>query len=356
MRSADIGLLAAAFVLSAAITGLVRTYAQRVNLLDVPNQRSSHEVSTPRGGGLGIVLVFLGASVMLWATGRLEYETAVASLLGGGLIAAIGFVDDHSHVSSGWRFLVQIIAATIAVMVLGGLPEIQFGKTAVDLGLAGDLLAIFFMVWFTNAFNFMDGIDGIAASEAAFIAVGALVAFAAGSTVGVLLGVLAAASLGFLVWNWPPAKIFLGDVGSAFLGFIVIVLAIRATADVQPVGLAVADTGRRVHRGCDGDTGFPNALASRLDIGTSKPRLSESFEALRQPSPGDRGSPGAQRCLVTAPCYRGGTLASVRLVAYLCRLDSAGRAVAVVGRRTPGRQLNDIVHISDHQGWIMSCI
>jgi len=233
MRSADIGLLAAAFVLSAAITGLVRIYAQRVNLLDVPNQRSSHEVSTPRGGGLGIVLVFLGASVALWATGRLEYETAVALVLGGGLIAAIGFVDDHSHVSSGWRLLVQIIAATIAVMVLGGLPEIQFGEAAVDLGLAGDLLAIFFMVWFTNAFNFMDGIDGIAASEAAFIAVGALAAFAAGNAVGILLGVLAAASLGFLVWNWPPAKLFLGDVGSAFLGFTVIVLAIRVTADAD---------------------------------------------------------------------------------------------------------------------------
>ena len=231
MRSADILLLAAAFLLSAAITGLIRIYAQRANLLDVPNQRSSHEVSTPRGGGLGIVIVTLGAAVVLWATGRLESETVVALVLGGGMIATIGFADDHSHVSSGWRFLVQIIAASIAVTTLGGLPEIQFGSKVVDLGFVGDLLAIFFMVWFTNAFNFMDGIDGIAASEAAFIALGALVASAAGTAVGIPLGVLAAASLGFLVWNWPPAKIFLGDVGSAFLGFTLIVLAIRATDD-----------------------------------------------------------------------------------------------------------------------------
>lgn len=231
MRSADILLLAAAFLLSAAITGLVRIYAQRANLLDVPNQRSSHEVSTPRGGGLGIVIVVLGASVVLWATGRLDFETAVALVLGGGMIAAIGFADDHSHVSSGWRFLVQIIAAAIAVTTLGGLPEIQFGSKVFDLGMVGNILAILFMVWFTNAFNFMDGIDGIAASEAAFIALGVLAASSAGTMVGMPLGILAAASLGFLVWNWPPAKIFLGDVGSAFLGFTLIVLAIRATGD-----------------------------------------------------------------------------------------------------------------------------
>lgn len=223
--------LTAAFLLSAAITGLVRIYAQRVNLLDVPNQRSSHEVSTPRGGGLSIVVVFLGASAVLWAIGRLEHDTAIAFLLGGGLIAAIGFADDHSHVSSGRRFLVQVIAASIVVTILGGLPEIPFGETAVDLGVVGDFLAIFFMVWFTNAFNFMDGIDGIAASEAAFIALGALAVSATGSVVGLPLGVLAAASLGFLVWNWPPAKIFLGDVGSAFLGFTLIAIALRASAD-----------------------------------------------------------------------------------------------------------------------------
>ncbi len=230
MRSADIALLAAAFMLSMAITGLVRVYARRVNLLDVPNQRSSHEVSTPTGGGLSIVLVFLGASAVLWAAGRLEPRTALALLLGGGLIAAVGLADDHSHVSSGWRLLVQVLAATLVVTLLGGLPEIQLGRSAVDLGIAGDLLAIFFMVWFTNAFNFMDGIDGIASSEAAFIALGALAVSTAGSVDGILLGVLAATSLGFLAWNWPPAKIFLGDVGSAFLGFILIALAIRASA------------------------------------------------------------------------------------------------------------------------------
>lgn len=227
MPRIDLLLIAAAFLLGAGITGLVKIYAQRVNLLDVPNQRSSHATATPRGGGISIVLVFLGAVLALWACGELAPEAAVAFLAGGGLVAGIGFADDHSPVASRWRFLVQLIAATVAVTMLGGLPEIQFGETVADLGIVGDIAAVVFVVWFTNAFNFMDGIDGIAAGEAVFIAGAALLLSARGDSgaLSLLLGVLSAASLGFLVWNWPPAKIFMGDVGSGFTGFVLAVLA-----------------------------------------------------------------------------------------------------------------------------------
>ena len=233
MRSYDVLLFGIAFLLSASMTGLMKVYAQRANLLDVPNQRSSHKVATPRGGGLSIVVVFLGAVLVLLWSGDIERSVAAVFLAGGGLVAGIGFADDHRHVPALWRFVVQFIAATMVVMVLGGLPEFQFGKTDVDLGIVGDLLAIVFMVWFTNAFNFMDGIDGIAASEAICVAGGALIILASGDggVVSSLLGALMATSIGFLLWNWPPAKIFMGDVGSAFLGFVLIAIAIVAGRD-----------------------------------------------------------------------------------------------------------------------------
>lgn len=217
-----------AFGASSFLTGLVRRYALRRGVVDTPNDRSSHEVPTPRGGGLGIVIVTLTTVLLLGVFDELETKVVLAILFGGVLIAGIGFVDDHKHVPASWRFIAQIIAAVMVVFALGGLPDIQFGHRVIDLGLVGDFLTVFFMVWFTNLFNFMDGIDGIAASEAICIISGALLVelFCDGGVNSVLPIVIAAASLGFLVWNWPPAKIFMGDVGSAFLGFVLIAVAI----------------------------------------------------------------------------------------------------------------------------------
>lgn len=217
-----------ALIASTAITGIVRKYAYRANLLDVPNQRSSHEVSTPRGGGLGIVIVFLGATLLLYWFDILRVDVLVA-LFGCGLVlSGVGLMDDQGHVSVFVRAVIQFAVAITAVTILGGLPPIQFGGSLLDLGIFGEVLAVVAIVWLTNLFNFMDGIDGIAATEAVFIASGALIVSAGtgSDAVHLLLGILCAASLGFLYWNWPPAKIFLGDVGSGFLGFVFGVLAI----------------------------------------------------------------------------------------------------------------------------------
>ena len=228
MHSVDGMLVIAAFLLSAGITGLMKVYAQRANLLDVPNQRSSHQVTTPRGGGLSIVAVFFGALIVLYVFSYLPTDVFSSLLVGGVLVAGIGFVDDHRHVPAKWRFLVQIIAATFAVTMLGGLPEIQLGDKPVDLGMAGDAMAIVFMVWLINLYNFMDGIDGIAGIEAVCIVGGALLVSSAGDggPITTLLAVFVTSVLGFLVWNWPPAKIFMGDVGSGFIGFILAMFAI----------------------------------------------------------------------------------------------------------------------------------
>ncbi len=238
MHSPEIVLAIIVFVSSAVGTGLMRVYAQRRNLLDVPNQRSSHNVATPRGGGLSLVIVFLAAVAGLFFFGSLPLNISFALLAGGAIVAGVGFVDDHRHVAARWRFLAQLIAATFAVSMLGGLPEFQLGATRVDLGLAGDVAAVVFTVWLINLYNFMDGIDGIAAIEALTITGGVLVIGwgSDGGFLTVLLACFAAAAAGFLVWNWPPAKIFMGDVGSGFVGFVLATLAIFSSSfGIMPI-------------------------------------------------------------------------------------------------------------------------
>lgn len=206
---------------------LVRRYAMH-RLLDLPNERSSHARPTPRGGGLGLtvahLLGMLAASALQLVPGRLT----AALLWGGSLVALIGFLDDHGHVRAPLRLGCHFLAFALAIWWLGGLPPVDFGWGAVDLGLAGTGLLLLYLTWFLNLFNFMDGIDGLAALQASTMAItaAALIWLTAGDAVGVLpLGMLAAATVGFLAWNWPPARIFMGDVGSGYLGFALGVLA-----------------------------------------------------------------------------------------------------------------------------------
>ena len=206
-------------MLSLLFTYGIRRYALQ-HLLDVPNQRSSHHLPTPRGGGLGIVLAFFSAVIFTvqkdWF--GLDFLLLLSMSM---LIAGIGFWDDHQHVAARWRFLVHLIAAMGALFFLQGLPPLSFGSLVIDLGLFGYILGVVYLVWMLNLFNFMDGIDGIAASEAVFVAAAlAGFMFAVDVHLTFIAAALAVSSLGFLCWNWPPAKIFMGDVGSGFLGFV----------------------------------------------------------------------------------------------------------------------------------------
>jgi Fuc2NAc and GlcNAc transferase len=224
-------LLVAVFVGSWIGTGVLRRYALSRSVLDVPNHRSSHAVPTPRGGGVAIVVMFLIALVLLTWTGHVETSAAIALGGTGLLVALVGFVDDHRHLPARWRLLAHFGAAAWAIAWLGGLhPVVLLGNT-VDLGVAGDLIAVVALVWLLNLYNFMDGIDGIAGVEALTVCAGAAVLYLAARPSGhegTVPLVLAAATLGFLGWNFPPARIFLGDVGSGFLGIVLGMLAIRA--------------------------------------------------------------------------------------------------------------------------------
>lgn len=207
---------------------LVRIYALRQNLLDIPNARSSHEVPTPRGGGLAIVAAFFIGLFAAAALGLVERDLLFALAGGGVLVAAAGFADDHGGLSVRLRLALHFAAAIWAVIWLGGWPELDLGFATLAWGAGGYVIGAVGLVWLLNLYNFMDGIDGIAGSEAVFVALaGALfVTNAGGSPLVPVL--LAASAFGFLCLNWPPAHIFMGDVGSGFLGFVLGVVALHA--------------------------------------------------------------------------------------------------------------------------------
>jgi Fuc2NAc and GlcNAc transferase len=219
----------AAFLLSVLLTALLRSYALSRGVLDVPNLRSSHQTPTPRGGGLAIVVAFLLGVAVATALGRLPAATAIALLSAGAITAVIGFLDDHAPLSARWRLAAHFLAAAVALGSLGGMVDLPIFGTAIS-GWVAQAFGALLIVWLLNLYNFMDGIDGIAGVEAVTVcAGGAAVALVVGYPTGALACLLlAGASAGFLVWNFPPAKIFMGDTGSGFLGVVFGVLAIDA--------------------------------------------------------------------------------------------------------------------------------
>jgi Fuc2NAc and GlcNAc transferase len=214
-------LVLAAFAASAILAGLVRRYAIAHAVVDIPNERSSHSSPTPRGGGLAIAAVALIGIVALSATGQLSPRVAIALGGGGLVVAAVGWVDDRRDLPAWPRLAAHVGAAVWLVAWLGGMPSLTVGAEAVPLGFFGSLLAVLGVTWFTNLYNFMDGIDGIAAVEAVVAGTaGGLLLAARQPSLGLVSLLLAAGAAGFLAWNWPPARLFMGDVGSGFLGFL----------------------------------------------------------------------------------------------------------------------------------------
>ncbi|MDR3213191.1 MAG: glycosyltransferase family 4 protein [Azoarcus sp.] len=210
---------------SLALTALLRRYALR-HLLDAPNARSSHTSPTPRGGGVAIVASFIAALALTGYAGLLPAPLVLALTLAGVLVACVGFIDDHGHIAARWRLLAHFAAAAIALFIL---PEIPVPFVSLPLLALVALGEAFYLAWMLNLYNFMDGIDGIAALEAICVCLGGALVFLLGApSLAAAPLLLAAATLGFLCWNWPPARIFMGDAGSGFLGFALGVLSLQA--------------------------------------------------------------------------------------------------------------------------------
>lgn len=224
-------LLAATYLLAFFLTARVRRYALG-HLLDVPNSRSSHRTPTPRGGGLAIVVAFGAAILALSASGTIAFNEGMA-LTAALPVAAIGFWDDHRSLSARWRLLTHLAAAAWAVYWLGEPANPAENGAALPLDGFAAVLAVIFLAWMLNLFNFMDGIDGLAGAEVGFIAGSAsllLIVAKTETSHAMQLGLLICAATGFLAWNWPPAKIFMGDVGSGFVGFLLGVYALMTSA------------------------------------------------------------------------------------------------------------------------------
>lgn len=220
------------------LTGALRRYALRAQMIDVPGARSSHVEPTPRGGGLSICLCVLLAAVVLAALGVLDVRLAAAVLAGGGIVTATGWFEDRRGLPAHWRGLLYLAAAGIAVAVLGGAGSGSgmepFWSVAVNAA------AVLGVAWMTNLYNFMDGTDGFAGAECLSVGAWAAVLLLAAGDAGPawLSAVAAAAAAGFLFWNWSPARIFMGDVGSQFVGFVFAALAVLMARD-DPSGSLV---------------------------------------------------------------------------------------------------------------------
>jgi Fuc2NAc and GlcNAc transferase len=223
-------IISSVFLLSLIGVGLYRRIAVAYHLLDHPNHRSSHQVPTPRGAGIVFVLLWLLQVLVLSLTHQLPVADALP-FLPTVLIAAIAFIDDYRSLSAKLRLLVQLTAALGALWLLGGVNDWYLGGYTLHLGgVIGTMVATVLLLWSTNLFNFMDGIDGIAGVEAMSVLVptAVWVQLSGGSNLSLLIFSLAAAVLGFLCWNWPKAKIFMGDSGSSSLGFLVMLFALIA--------------------------------------------------------------------------------------------------------------------------------
>jgi Fuc2NAc and GlcNAc transferase len=217
----------------------MRHVALARGIVDVPNARSSHARPVPRGGGLVIVVVAGAALLTLGMQGALDWTIALALLVPGAMVAGVGYLDDLGGVPALRRLCVQALAAAAALAILGGwdagLPR---GSAAWWILQAALVVGV---TWSTNLYNFMDGIDGIAGAEAVFLGFGGalLLHWSAEAPPGAVISCLAlgASALGFLAWNWPPARIFMGDVGSGSLGLVFAIIAL-ATSREDPSLLA----------------------------------------------------------------------------------------------------------------------
>jgi Fuc2NAc and GlcNAc transferase len=221
----------AVFFLSLGLTGWLRREALAHLLLDVPNSRSSHTVATPRGGGVAIVVSTVGSLLILGWTNWLDWQSVLILCVSGAVVAMIGFMDDRRHVAPRWRLLGHFAVAWWVLAMLGGAPPVTVIGFVLTSGWLGFAIAALYLVWMLNLTNFMDGIDGIAGVEAVTVSLsGALLSRLAAPDAHLWIAplVFASATLGFLVWNWPPAKIFMGDAGSGFLGLTMGVFSLQA--------------------------------------------------------------------------------------------------------------------------------
>ena len=210
----------ALFLLSFVLTYFIKNYAIKKSLVAEVNERSSHSVPTPHGGGIAIAVTWFTGLSYLFFVDKIESSLYYA-LLFGALLSVVSYLDDLYELSAKLRLLTQAAVALGGIWALGGLHVLDFGVFSIGNQILTKLFAFFMIIWFINLYNFLDGINGYAGSEALFLSIAGFLLFG-----GEHFIVLAAAVLGFLYWNFGNAKIFMGDVGSTLLGYNIAIFTI----------------------------------------------------------------------------------------------------------------------------------
>jgi Fuc2NAc and GlcNAc transferase len=222
--------LSGTLLCSLLLTWCYRRYALEKSLMDIPNDRSSHLIPTPRGGGISIVFTCLITISLLREHLNISLTDYGAFILPGVLLAIISYIDDRKQVSPIWRFFFQVVVAFLVVALLGGVEVIYILSYKIDYPWVLSFIAVIGLVWLINLYNFMDGIDGIAALTAVVVSISLLILlWLVGSSSFILkvLLIFIASTLGFLWFNFPKASIFMGDIGSCFLGLILGIFIIK---------------------------------------------------------------------------------------------------------------------------------
>lgn len=210
----------ALFLLSCLLTYCIKNYARKKLLLDIPNERSSHDMPTPHGGGIAMAITWFMGIVYLYFQDNVSSGLFFA-LSTGVILCFISFADDVYHIKPKYRLITQGCVALLGLYFLDGLQVIDFGIIEIENGIITNTFAFFVIMWFINLYNFLDGLDGYAGSEAIFLGISGFILFQ-----NSLFLILVASVGGFLVFNWHKAKIFMGDVGSTLLGYNVAIFAL----------------------------------------------------------------------------------------------------------------------------------
>ncbi|AXK49274.1 glycosyl transferase [Aliarcobacter trophiarum LMG 25534] len=208
------------FLISFLLTYFIKNYMIKKSLVATINERSSHTVPTPHGGGIALSITWFIGLFYLYFIGEIQ-QSLFYALLFGAVISIVSFFDDIYDLSPKLRLIVQAIVSVGGLYFLGGFETLTFGIFDIQNQILANIFAFLLIIWFINLYNFLDGINGYAGSEAVFLSLAGFILFGGNHFL-----VLAVAVLGFLYWNWNRAKIFMGDVGSTLLGYNIAIFTI----------------------------------------------------------------------------------------------------------------------------------
>ena len=210
------------FLMSMFLTYKLINFSKFLNLIDTPNKRSSHKIPTSKGGGISIVLLTFIAIIFLYFDRSIDTTFGISLILGSTIIAITGFLDDLYNLSVIRRIILYSLSIFISIIILVPETNLVIGNTKIEMSVFAYLVYAVYIFWLMNLFNFMDGTDGYAGIQTVSTAffTWLVLSNTIETNEHLILLVILASTLGFLIWNWSPAKIFMGDVGSCTLGFI----------------------------------------------------------------------------------------------------------------------------------------